>query len=72
VIEEPSPSLVLFTVGSLPLADNPALQAALARHGPIIPIFPKTAIGPPAARACGGWMARWPHLMPTCAGGARV
>ena len=33
------PGLVLFTIGSLRLADNPALQAAIARGGPIIPVF---------------------------------
>jgi len=33
------PGLVLFTIGSLRLTDNPALQAAIARGGPIIPVF---------------------------------
>jgi deoxyribodipyrimidine photo-lyase len=33
------PGLVVFSVGSLRLTDNPALQAVIARGGPVIPVF---------------------------------
>jgi deoxyribodipyrimidine photolyase len=58
-------SLVLFAVGSLRLADNPALQATIARGGPVIPVFAWTPIEDGqwrrAAPVVGGCTSRSQH-----------
>jgi deoxyribodipyrimidine photo-lyase len=54
-------SLVLFAVGSLRLADNPALQAAIARGGPVIPVFAWTPIED-GQWAAGGASRWWLHV----------
>ncbi|SDU03295.1 deoxyribodipyrimidine photo-lyase [Verrucomicrobium sp. GAS474] len=55
----PSPALVWFRA-DLRLADNPALQAALARGGPVIPVY-IDARGEEEAWAPGGASRWWLH-----------
>ena len=61
-------SLVLFAVGSLRLADNPALQAAIGRGGPVIPVFAWTPIED-GQWAPGGASRWWLHASLTALAG---